>query len=185
MLRRPSAMWGLVGNNDDPGLPTDFSCIPFLAEARGGYKCHSRGVCRHEGSKRQRWGCACDVRQHTQNCIPALITATILANNKKLFNWYVKHVRSRRDPYGQVRALFVAISGEPICNMNQHLQWAAVQYKIRVPVAHHSTQLWKWLQQQSRILRTGCWSVHKCSTVSKSTRSTMKNCRLQCRQQLS
>lgn len=24
---------------------------------------------------------------------PALITATISANNKKLFNWYVKHVR--------------------------------------------------------------------------------------------
>lgn len=40
-------------NNNDPGLPTDFSCIPFLAEARGGYKYHSRGVCRHEGSKRQ------------------------------------------------------------------------------------------------------------------------------------
>jgi len=80
---------------------------------------------------------------------PALITATISANNKKLLNWYVKHVRSRCDPYGQVRALFVAISGEPISNMNQHLQWAAVHYKIRVPVAHHSTQLWKWLQQQN------------------------------------
>jgi len=158
IMRRQPASRPRAENNDDPGLPTDFSCILFLAEARSSHKCHSRGVCRHQGSKRQWWGCG-----------PALITVTISANNKKLFNWYVKHVRSRCDPYGKVRALFVAISGELI---------------IRVPVAHHSTQLWKWLQQQNWILRTGCWPAHKCSTVSKYTRSTTKNCRLQCRQQL-